>query len=347
MTVLRDRLEQAFTIFSEVLMAPGFREPDISRLKAERLAERIQILAEPRGLADESFSRFIYDAGARYSKPMSGTANSVGRISQGDVAAFYEKGYVPEAVTLIIVGDAGVDEGFKLANKAFRGWSGAKSSMRGRADIPARSERCVEVVARTEAAQSELRIGHVGVPRGHSDYFNIVVMNAVLGGLFSSRINLNLREAHGYTYGASSYYDWRRQSGPFVISTAVQSEVTAEAISESLKEIDRMRTETIGEEELTLATSYLDGVFPIRYETTASIASALANLVMFELPENYYDTYRSRITSVDVAGVLSAAQAHVHPESLQIVVVGNPEMVQSPIEALGLGPVLVNQAVEA
>ena len=146
-----------------------------------------------------------------------------------------------------------------------------------------------------------VRIGHVGVPRTTPDYFDIVVMNAVLGGLFSSRINLNLREAHGYTYGASSYYDWRKQSGPFVISTAVQSEVTGEAIKETLGEIERMQSEEISQDELTLATSYLAGVFPIRYETTASIASALANLVTFGLPENYYDTYRAKIAGVTTA----------------------------------------------
>jgi zinc protease len=172
-------------------------------------------------------------------------------------------------------------------------------------------------------------------------------MNAVLGGLFSSRINLNLREAHGYTYGASSYFDWRRQSGPFVISTAVQSEVTAAAISETLKEIDSMREQKIGHDELTLATSYLEGVFPIRYETTSAIASALANMVTFGLPENYFDTYRSNIAAVTTSDVLEAARRHVRPDELQIVVVGNPELIRDSIESLNFGPVSVREASEA
>ncbi len=204
----------------------------------------------------------------------------------------------------------------------------------------------MEIVAKRDAAQSELRIGHIGVPRTHPDYFNIVVMNAVLGGLFSSRINLNLREAHGYTYGASSYFDWRRQSGPFVISTAVQSEVTADAISETLKEIDSMRASEISHDELTLATSYLEGVFPIRYETTAAIASALASMVTFDLPENYFDTYRSNISSVTTHDVLETARRHVRPEELQIVVVGNPDVIREPIEALNFGALSVREASE-
>ena len=346
MTVLKDKLDPAFGIFAEVLTSPAFREADVERLKAERLAERMQILAEPRGLADESFARFIYAEGSRYREPMSGSARSVSRIMRHDVAAFYERGYVPDAVTLIITGDVSIDEGMRLAESSLGTWSGEKTLSTSRTDRAARAERSVEIIAKPDAAQSELRIGHVGVPRSHPDYFNIVVMNAVLGGLFSSRINLNLREAHGYTYGASSYYDWRRQSGPFVISTAVQSEVTSEAIAESLKEIERMQSEEITEDERTLATSYLEGVFPIRYETTASIASALANLVTFGLPEDYYDTYRANISAVTTADILKSAKAHVKSAELQVVVVGDPEVLRSPIEALGIGPVTVREAME-
>ncbi len=346
MTVLRDKLEPAFEVFSEVIMSPAFNEPDIERLKAERLAERMQILDEPRGLADESFARFVYGEGARYREPMSGSTSSVSKISRADVTAFYRGGYSPVSTTIVITGDVGIDEAVALVEDHLGTWSGGSAPSRGRVDNSARDGRALEIVAKPDAVQSELRLGHPGVPRSHADYFDIVVMNAVLGGLFSSRINLNLRETHGYTYGASSYYDWRRQSGPFVISTAVQSEVTAEAISETLKEIERMRTEEIAQDELTLATSYLAGVFPIRYETTASIAAALANLVTFELPRDYYDVYRARIAGVTTASVLEAAKNHVHPDGLQIVVVGNPDVIREPVEALGFGPVEVRNPAE-
>lgn len=347
MTVLESRLDEAFTIFAEVLTSPAFSEQDIERLKAERLAERMQILAEPRGLADESFERFIYAPGSRYSEPSSGTSASVSRITRQNVVDFYRRGYVPAACTLIFAGDLSVDEARRLAESTLGDWAGARAGSVRPADTRARQDRAVEIVAKPDAAQSEIRIGHVGIPRSHADYFDIVVMNAVLGGLFSSRINLNLREAHGYTYGASSHYDWRRQSGPFVISTAVESEVTGEAIAETLKEIDRMRSEEVAPDELTLATSYLDGVFPIRYETTAAIASALAILATFGLPEDYYDTYRSRITGVTAAGVLAAARQHVMPQQLQVTVVGNPEIVKAPVEKLGIGPLSVREPLDA
>lgn len=345
MTVLKAHLQEAFDIMAEVLTSPAFRVEDIERLKAERLSERIQLLDEPRGLADESFERFIYSAESRYSRPMNGDSKSISSISREDVASFYQKNYAPSAVTVIIAGDITVDAGVTLVESALGSWKGERHIVSAKADMEARETRAVEIVTKTDAAQSEVRIGHIGVPRMHPDHFPIVVMNAVLGGLFSSRINLNLREAHGYTYGASSYYDWRKQAGPFVISTAVQSEVTGAAIFETLREIDRMRGEKISEDELTLATSYLEGVFPIRYETTSAIASALAKLVTFGLPENYYDTYRANIASVTTQSVLDAAKAHVRPERLQITIVGNPELIQEQMEQLSVGPVIVHKAM--
>lgn len=346
MTVLRDKLDESFKLFSDVIMSPAFREADIDRLRSERLAERLQILDEPRGLAEEAFARFLYAEGSRYAEPMSGSSESVTATTRDDVVNFHSTNYSPDATTLFVVGDVSADEAMVLVETAFGKWRGKRAPKAMAMDLQGNSATASQIVSKADAAQTELRIGHVGVPRSHPDYFSIVVMNAVLGGLFSSRINLNLREAHGYTYGASSYYDWRRQSGPFVISTAVQTEVTGNAITETLKEIDRMRSEEIDASELSLATSYLEGVFPIRYETTAAIAAALANMVIFELPEDYYDTYRSKISAITAADVLLAAKEHVSPEKLQILVVGDAAMLKPQIEALQRGPLISMENVK-
>ena len=346
LTLLKRNLTKAFEIFAETLVSPAFREEDIDRLKAERLAERMQLLDEPRGLADESFSRFLYEAGSRFAAPASGVSRTVSAISREDVSSFHRRNYVPGATTVIFAGDVTIDEAVGLVESTLGSWTGRREGQATTADRPMRATRAVEIVAKPDAAQSELRIGHVGVPRTHPDYFHIVVMNAVLGGLFSSRINLNLREKHGYTYGASSYFDWRRQAGPFVISTAVQSEVTAAAISETLREIDAMRESEIAEDELSLAISYLEGVFPIRYETTSAIAGALANLVTFGLPGDYFDTYRGNIGRVTTADVLAAAKTHVRPQELQVVVVGNPDMIRESMEKLSIGPLTLREATE-
>ena len=346
MTVLRDKLDEAFKLFSDVIISPAFRAEDIDRLRSERLAERLQILDEPRGLAEESFARFLYADGSRFAEPMSGSSESVTAIGREDVVQFHGANYTPDATTIIVAGDVSAHDGMALVENAFGKWSGKREPKTNATDRQGNAAIGSQIVSKADAAQAELRIGHVGVPRSHPDYFSIVVMNAVLGGLFSSRINLNLREAHGYTYGASSYYDWRRQAGPFVISTAVQTEVTGNAITEILKEIDRMRAEEIDESELSLATSYLDGVFPIRYETTAAIAAALANMVTFELPRDYYDSYRSRIRAVTTADVLRAAKEHVNPERLQVMVVGDTAALKPQIEALQIGQLTVLENVK-
>ena len=196
-------------------------------------------------------------------------------------------------------------------------------------------ETAVSIVDRPGAAQTELRVGHIGIPRLHPDYFAVVVMNSVLGGLFSSRINLNLRERHGYTYGAFSAFHWRVQSGPFMVSTAVQTDKSGAAIREILTEIDRIRAEPITEEERSLAVDYLAGVFPIRYETTAAIAAGLAAMRVFGLPRDYFDTYRERILAVTADDVLRVAREHLRPSQLQILALGEAREIEPQLASLG------------
>ena len=165
-------------------------------------------------------------------------------------------------------------------------------------------------------------------------------MNALLGGLFSSRINLNLREKHAYTYGAHSGFDWRRGAGPFVISTAVERDVTAAAAAEILKEVDAIRTEAVAADELELASNYLAGVFPIRYETTDAVARALVAMVVYGLPADYFDRYRDRVRAVSREEVLAAARRHLHPDALQFVVVGAEDAIRASLDAMQFGPLI-------
>lgn len=339
MTVLREHLDNAFARFADVLTSPTFPQAAIERLKGERIAEILQIESEPRELADEKFDEYVYEPSSRFRQPLGGARETVTALTREDVVAFHAARYRPSATTIIITGDVTADDAERMVRDTLHAWVDVPTRRATASDSPARTTRSVRIVRKEDAPQSELRLGHVGVPRSSPDYFPITVMNAVLGGLFSSRVNLNLREVHGYTYGASSAFDWRREAGPFVIGTAVASDVTGAAITETLKEVDRMRAEPISESERSLATSYLDGVFPIRYETTASIAAALATLVIYQLQPNWYDTYRERIRGVTVTEVLHAARTYLHPDAMQIVVVGNAEAIQEQVEALDFGPV--------
>ena len=343
-TMLSDRVDEATTLLGEVLSEPAFPEREVERLKAERLAEILQLETEPRGLADEKFSEFLYSAGSRYSKPDEGSSESVSGLVRDDVEEFYRARYRTGSTTVVVAGDVSADKARTLVTNAFKGWASGTSERRQLIATPRTNRKTVHIINKRDAPQSELRIGHIGLPRKTPDFFPTLVMNAVLGGLFGSRINLNLREAHGYTYGASSFYDWRRGPGPFVVSTAVQSEVTTPALREILLEIERIRAAKITEDELSLARDYLDGVFPIRYETTAAIASALATLVIYALPSDYYDAYRTNIRGVTVDEVLRAARAHLHPDDLQTVVVGDANVIRGSLAQLELGDLQIHES---
>lgn len=347
MTVLSSHLADAMALFAEIVLEPAFPERELERLKAERLAEILQRRSEPRGLADDMFARFLYTSGSRYQLSEAGSAAAVSNLRREDVIAFHGARYRPAGATMVIVGDIAVDDALRVMHERFGAWPAATAAPAVADDRPARRVRAVHLVDKADAPQSELRIGHVGLPRTHPDYFAALVMNMLLGGLFSSRINLNLREVHGYTYGAFSAFDWRRQAGPFLVSTAVRSDVTAAAAREVLTEIDRMRTTEVSADELSLATSYLEGVFPIRYETTAAIARALSAMVIYGLPEDYFDTYRERVRAVTAADVLKAAQNFLRRDELQIVTVGDAGGIRTSLAEMEFGPLYSYEAETA
>ena len=341
LTSLSSRVDDAFAVLSEVLRVPSFPDAELDRLKGERLADLAQLRAEPRGLADVYFTRLLYEGTSRFAQLAGGDERSIVRIDRDAVVAHHQSLFTPANTALMIVGDISVDEGVALAEKHFGEWSGAapqaiEPQARQRYDTPR-----VHVVAKSDAPQSEIRVGHVSVPRLNSDYFPLIVMNAILGGLFSSRLNLHLREAHAYTYGAHSAFDWRRAASPFEISTAVETGVTAEAIREIVLELTRIRESEVSEAELSLAVSYLDGVFPIRFETTAAVAGGLANLEIFRLPSDYFDSYRAHVRAVNAAEVLRVAREHLDPARLQIVVVGDPVAVNASLSETRVGPITI------
>jgi zinc protease len=342
--VTPERLETAIALLGEVLMTPAFAQKDVERLKAERLSELMQQQVEPRGLADDKFSEFLFVPGSRYAVPEGGSMASVRTLDSAQLRAFHNARFTPAATTLVFAGDVTAAKAAQLAERAFDGWQGAMLPEVRVDDRSAVSGRRLHIVNKVGAAQTELRVGHAGVPRGHPDYFPIVVMNALLGGLFSSRINLNLRERNAFTYGARSSFEWRRGAGPFVVSTAVKTEVSGAAVREILLEIEKMREEKVSAAELSLATAYLAGVFPIRYETTSAVAQAIAIAQVYGLGGDYYSRYREHIRAVTADDVLNAAQKFLHPEELLTLAVGDAATIRAPLEQLGVGAVTMHDA---
>jgi zinc protease len=341
LTGLASRLEPATDVLTDLLREPSFPQDEVERLRAETLAGILQRRADPRSLASEVASRFIFAPETRTSRPLGGTPSTVTRLTRQDIASFHAQHFTPAAMNLVLVGDVRTDAAVEMLESRFGEWAGGGPPPLAPEVRPRAEDAQVVVVHRPEAVQSEIRIGHLGIARSIEDYFAVVVLNAILGGMFSSRLNLNLRERHGYTYGAHSSFTVRRQPGAFLVSTAVQTEVTAAAVNEILRELRGIREAPVSEDELRDARNYFAGVFPLRLQTTEGIAARLIELLVYDLPNDYYDSYSERVLAVSAQDVHSAALRYLHPDRLAVVVVGDATAIRDPLEALEVGPVQV------
>ncbi len=197
------------------------------------------------------------------------------------------------------------------------------------------------MIHRPGAVQTEVRIGHPGLPRRHPDFHAVSVMSAILGGLFNSRLNMKLREEKGYTYGASAGFDLRRARGPFTARAAVNTEATVPALREFLVELDRIRDGRVTDAELAAARDFLIGVFPLRFETPGPVAGSLAGLFVHGLPDDELSRYRGAIEAVTADDVLRVARDHIHPDTAAIVLVGDHDAFGEDLAAAGIAPVVV------
>lgn len=342
-TVPRDRLEPAVALLAELVRAPSFPAGEVDRLRDEQLAEILQRTKEPGSLANDVAARSIFAEGVPYARPLVGRADDVRTLGRDGVRRFHRAGFLPNAAALILVGDVDADEAGALAADHFGDWPAGRFRA-PEFDVLARVDSTRGwVVDRPGAVQSEVRIGHVGVERHHPDYFPLRVMNTVLGGAFTSRLNMSLRERHGFTYGVRSAFGFRRRPGPFVVQTAVGTDVTARAVGETLRVLRGLHEDGATDEEVSGARDYLRGVLPLQLQTTGQLAGRIADLVIYDLPDGYFDELRERIAAVEAADVARVARAHLRVDRLAVVVVGDAERIAPELRALEFGPVEVRE----
>lgn len=339
------RLEPALDLLAEVLLRPTFPEHEVDRLRDERLNDLLQAQADPRRRADETFIGTVYAPTSPYHRPAGGVRETVEHLEAGTLRRAHASSLDPEWATLVVAGDLGGQDVVAIAERVLGAW-GPPSVRRGTGDIdasPASAGRVVRVVHRPGSVQTEIRIGHPGLPRRIPDFHAVSVMSAILGGLFNSRLNMQLREAKGYTYGAGAGFDLRRGAGPFTARAAVNTEVTVPAVLDTLAELERMRDEPVTPDELTAARDYLVGVFPLRFETPGAVVGALSGLAIHGLPIDELITYRPRIEAVDIEAVSSAARSHLHIDRAAIVLVGDIDAFGTALEAAGLGTIVIDR----
>jgi zinc protease len=339
-----DRLPAALALLAELLLRPTFPAAEVDRLRDERLNDILQAKADPRRRAEETFIGTIYGSVAPYHRPAGGTQETVEGLTPDVLRGVWASALDPTRATLIVGGDlTGLDVP-AIAGGLFGDWStGQDVRPASPIDDTASPGRLVRVIHRPGSVQTEIRIGHRGLPRRIPDFHAVSVMGAILGGLFNSRLNMKLREEKGYTYGAGAGFDLRRAAGPFAARAAVNTEVTVPAILDTLAELERMRETTVTDAELAAARDFLIGVFPLRFETASAVVGALAGLAIHGLPVEELIGYRSRIEAVGIDAVASAAVDHIDVAGAAIVLVGDVDAFGPALEEAGLGRIVIER----
>lgn len=335
------KLDEALPLMADVVLRPAFNATELDRLRKERLTTLLQLRDNPSSLASVGFARVLYGPRHRYGTPGMGNEASNGEMTAADLRSFYTSYYQPQHAHLVVVGDVTPENVLPKLEKAFGGWkNAAKTTMPALGTAAQHGSRQIYLVDKPGAAQSQIRIGWIGVPRSTPDYYPLTVVNTVLGGSFSSRLNMNLREQHGYSYGASSGFDMRLAAGPFTASSGVQTDKTVESLTEFFKELDGIR-QPIPAEELTRAKNYEALGFPAAFETTADMAGNLISLIIYGLPETFFNEFVPRILAVTSADAERVAKQYIQPDKFAVVVVGDLSKIEKGIRAANFGPVRV------
>jgi zinc protease len=334
------RLSDALAIMSDVALRPTFPDKELQRVREELLTSLIQAQDDPEQLVRFAFPRLVFGPQHRYGTLSIGTAAAVKGFTPADLKQFHAQHYVPGNSLLIVAGDVTPDAVVPLLEKSFGNWKGAAPAAAASPAAAQLTARQIVLIDKPGSAQSQIRIGWVGVPRSTPDYFALRVLNTILGGAFTSRLNTNLREEHGYAYGASSAFDMRAAAGPFYAAAGVQTDKTSESLQEFFKELDAIR-QPIPADELDKSKNYLALSFPRNFETTADVAGSLAQLFVYGLPEDYFATFTRRIRAVTADEVQRAAQRYIQPDKFVVLVIGDRKVIEPKIKALNLGPMRV------
>ena len=342
------RLQAALPVMADVALRPTFPQAELDRVRQERLTALLQARDDPAQVAPIAFARAVFGPTHRYGNGAIGTEATIKGFTVADLRGFHTAWYRPDTATLVVVGDVTQAALRPQLEKHFGGWKASGAPV-PRVPVPTAPQVTagqITIVDMPGAAQSQIRIGSVGVPRSTPDYFMLQVLNTILGGSFTSRLNQNLREEHGYSYGASSRFDMRLSAGAFQAGAGVQTDKTAEALSEFFKELNAIR-QPVGAEELAKAKNYVALGFPSEFETLGDLSAHLEELLIYGLPDTYFNEYVANVQKVTAEAVHQAALKYIEPSRLAVVVVGDRKVIEPGIRALNLAPIRVLPVAEA
>jgi zinc protease len=329
-------------LVADVALNPSFPDEELERQRAQRSAQLLQQRSNPEALAVEVLFNSIYGPDHPYGYIELGTPASVAALTRDDLVGFWERNFVPSNAALVVAGDISLDEMRPLAEAAFGAWDG-EAAPRIELAAPADPEPGVVIADVPGAAQTVLYVGKVGVARSTADYAPLQVMNDALGGSFSSRINMNLREERGYTYGASSGFTYRKGPGPFFVYSPVRTDVTGQAVEEMFLELREALTSPIAGDELQRSKDSIVLSLPGGFETSAGLAGRFADAWVYGLGLDYYEGFAARIDAVDDAAVAEVTERYITPDRMVVAAAGDRAAIEVPLAALGLGTVRIYQ----
>jgi zinc protease len=338
---LTETLPEALDLLAEALLSPAFRPEDVERVRGIRLTGLQQKKASPPALAADEAARLIYGEGHPRGRPAGGTPESLRAITRDDLAGFHAAFYDPGSALVSVAGDVSAAAVKELLDRKLAGWTGRRGAGARRPAYPALAARSVTLVDKPGASQSQVWVVGELFPASHPDRIPMAVLNGVLGGLFGSRLNLNLRETKGYSYGIRSTLRLESDRGWLAAAGGLQARFTAESVSEFEKELAAMATGELRDGELARAKEALIRGLPVALETNDAVAGSLASAVALGLPVDWYAQLPARIARVDAAEVARVARAWIRPERMAVIVVGPRAETEEKLRALQLGPLTV------
>ena len=334
-TVLATHIEAALELFCDMAWRPSFPQHEIERLKRHRLAEILRAKGQPTSLADRRFARTVF-AGTHYAAPLIGSEESVRALTRERFIEFNRRYMSPHGASLIVVGDVDPEALARRLEEIFGAWPEPYEEVVSPGIVPTPLEGLeIHVVDRPGSSQTHLQMGHGGIRRDDPDHTAGLVMNAILGAKFTSRLNLSLREKHGITYGTYSQFIFRQGVGPYFVRLGAATESVGIAVEETIHEMRRLREEPVPESELAETQDFLVGAFPITLQTVSDLAKRLEVMAVYGLPQDYYVGYPDVLRDLTSEDVLAASRRLLHPDRMAVVAVGPAEQLRPQLEKLG------------